>query len=169
MKLIRKRAWCLCEGINLVLVAPMARGIIHEPSISHSLPPPPPPGMRNITPSQEQAFTLQLCQPWQNRVVIMWNYWYKQTDEWPLRSVCVYVFFLNDVYARERTVFACVRVKRYVLVGVTWVFALEWVCKWATRTGLCWSERNWVMWCGLGAFLFPNQSRINIISRWDYY
>lgn len=90
-------------GINLVLVAPLAGDIIHETSISHPPPPlHPPPGMRNITPSQERAFTLQLHRPWQNRVVIMWNYWYKQTDEWPVRQhVCVCVYISPPMYSLD--------------------------------------------------------------------
>lgn len=53
--------------------------------------------MKNTTLSQEQAFTLQLHRAWQNRVVIMWNYWYKHTDEWVLDWLCICAF-LCDVY-----------------------------------------------------------------------
>lgn len=148
MKLIRKRALCLCEGINLVLVTPTARGIIHEPSISHF----PPTGMKNTTLSQEQAFTLQLHRAWQNRVVIMWNYWYKHTDEWVLHWLCICAF-LCDVYVL-RMVFAWLpdRVEQVTLLKHKGCLPLrEWVR--VKRVGLC--LRNFgVQGCGFGSSIY---------------
>lgn len=79
-------------GINLVLVT--LRDIIHRAAVSQFFPA----GMKNITPSQVQAFTVRLCRPWQNRDIIMWNYWYKQSDLWHLTWGCfmfVYMLILS--------------------------------------------------------------------------
>lgn len=65
----------------------MAADIIQE---ARSPPPNRPPhGRRNIALSQERAFIPPLRLGWQNRAVIMWNYWYKQTDEQSLHLVHV--------------------------------------------------------------------------------
>lgn len=127
MKWIRKTARCLCaRGINLVLIMPKARGIIHENL--HSLLPLSPPAMRNITRGQEQAFALKRRGPWQNRVVIMWNYWYKQTDKRPLgtqRLLCVS--------------------GRWMRINVQRLHVLLWHCECFVRFLVGW-EIFWLLW-----------------------
>lgn len=64
VKIIRERPRCSCGEINLVLVAALAGGIIHDPPTS----PPSPPSLRSRTLSQERAFILLSEDPGQTRL-----------------------------------------------------------------------------------------------------